>query len=58
MRTYANNAIWADELDQLVSGGANRVALGVGAEVSEIANVALLVGWGTVVLAARVDCMW
>jgi hypothetical protein len=55
-RTYADNAVWADELDQSVGDGADGVALGISLEVTEIANVTLLVGWGTVVLALGVDC--
>lgn len=54
-KTYADDAIWADELDQLVGGGAGGVSLGIGAEVSEVTNVTLLVGRGTVVLATGVD---
>ena len=53
--TYADDAIWADELDQLVGGGTGGVSLGIGAEVAEVTNVALLVGGGTVVLATGVD---
>ena len=54
-RTYADDAIRADELDQLVGGGAGGVSLGISAEVAEVTNVALLVGGGTVVLATGVD---
>lgn len=54
-KTYANDAIRADELDQLVGGGAGGVTLGISAEVAEVTNVALLVGRGTVVLATGVD---
>lgn len=54
-RTYTNDAIRADELDQLVGGGAGGVSLGISAEVAEVTNVALLVGGGTVVLATGVD---
>lgn len=53
--TYADDAIRADELDQLVGGGAGGVSLGISAEVAEVTNVALLVGRGTVVLATGVD---
>lgn len=55
-KTYANNAVWADQLDQLVGDRAGGVALGIGLEVSEVTNVALLISWGTVVLALWVDC--
>lgn len=54
-KTYADDAIRADELDQLVGGGAGGVSLGIGAEVAEVTNVALLVGRGTVVRATGVD---
>ena len=54
-KTYANNAIRAYELDQLVGGGAGGVSLGISAEVAEVTNVALLIGGGTVVLATGVD---
>lgn len=53
--TYANDAVWADELDLIVGGGAGGVALGISAEVAEVTNVALLVGGGAVVLATGVD---
>lgn len=56
--TYADDAVWADELDQLVGGGAGGVSLGIGLEVAEVTNVALLVGGGTVVLATGVDWRW
>ena len=57
-RTYANDALRSNELDELVGDGALGVALAVGLDVSEITNVALLVGRGTVGLAVGVDYKW
>ena len=53
--TYANDGLWADELDQLVGDGALGVALAVRLEVAQVADVALLVGWGAVLLVVWVD---
>jgi len=54
--TYADDALGADQLDQLVCVASLSIALGVGLEVTQVTNVALLVGWGTVCLVVRVDC--
>ena len=51
----AENALRADQLDELVGDAALAVALAVGLEVSEVTNVALTVGWRAVGLALRVD---
>lgn len=53
--TYADDAIWADQLDLIVADTAGRVALSIGGEVAEVTNMALLVRWGAVVLATGVD---
>ena len=42
----SEDALETDELDEVVGDGAFDVALGVGLEVAEVANVALLVGGG------------
>lgn len=54
--TYANDALGANELDQLVLNAALGVTLAIGLEVTEVTNVALLVAGGTVGLVVRVDC--
>lgn len=54
-QTHANNALGANELDKGVLDRALRVALGIGLNVAEVTNVALLVGGGTVGLAVGVD---
>jgi|SRR5690242_5397116 len=54
--TYANDALGANELDQLVLDAALGVTLAIGLEVTEVTNVALLVVGGTVGLVVRVDC--
>lgn len=54
--TYANDALGANELDQLVLDAALGVTLAVGLEVTEVTDVALLVVGGTVGLVVRVDC--
>lgn len=53
--TYANNALGADELDQLVLDTALGVTLAVSLEVTKVTDVALLVIGGTVGLVVRVD---
>jgi hypothetical protein len=50
------NALRADQLDELVRDGALGVALGVGLEVAQVADVALAVGGGAVGLVVGVDC--
>jgi hypothetical protein len=52
----AEHAFRADQLDELVRDGALGVALGVGLEVAQVADVALAVGGGTVGLVVGVDC--
>ena len=54
-QTHANNALRANELDQGVLHRALRVALAISLDVAEVADVALLVGGGTVGLAVGVD---
>lgn len=52
----AEDALWADQLDQLVLDRALCVALAIGFEVSEVTDVALRILWSTVLLAVWVDC--
>lgn len=52
----SEHTLWADELDEGVGQGAFGVALFVGFEVAEVADVALGVGGGTVLFAEGVDC--
>jgi hypothetical protein len=56
-KTYADDALGADQLDELVLDAALGVALAVGLDVTEVANVALLVAGGTVGLVVGVDCV-
>jgi hypothetical protein len=51
----AEDALRADQLDELVRDGALGVALAVGLEVAQVADVALAVGGSTVGLVVRVD---
>jgi len=51
----AEDALGADQLDELVRDGALGVALGVGLEVAQVADVALAVGGSTVGLVVGVD---
>ena len=53
--THADDAVLADELDQLVGDGALCVALAVRLEVTQVTDVADLVLGGAVVLAVGVD---
>lgn len=52
----AEHALGPDELDVLVGDGALGVALAVGFEVAEVADVALAVGGGAVGFGEGVDC--
>jgi hypothetical protein len=51
----AKDALWADQLDVLVSNRALAVALAISLEVSEVTDVALGVGGCAVSLAVWVD---
>lgn len=51
----AEDALGADQLDELVRDGALGVALSIGLEVTQVANVALAVGGGAVGLVVGVD---
>jgi hypothetical protein len=55
-KTYADDALGANEFDELVAHGALGVALGVRLDVAEVADVAVLVGRRAVGFAVRVDC--
>ena len=56
METYADDALGANQLNQGVGDGALGVALAIGLEVTEITDVADIVGTVAVVLAVGVDC--
>ena len=51
----AKNALWANELDQLVGNGALGIALAIGLEVAQVTNVTFGVRRGAVLLSLRVD---
>jgi hypothetical protein len=53
--TYANDAVRSDELDQLVLVAALSVALAIGLEVAQVADMALLIARSTVGLVVGVD---
>jgi hypothetical protein len=53
--TYANNALRADQLDEL-GGSALAIALSIGLEVAKVPNMADLISRSTVCLAVWVDC--
>jgi len=55
--TYANNTLWADQLDELVLNGANTVALSIGLEVAKVTNMADLIGRSAMCLSVWVDCI-
>lgn len=54
--SYANDALRTDELDELVRYGSLAVALAVSFEVAQVADVAVLIRWGAMLLVKRVDC--
>lgn len=56
VETYANDALGANDLDELVGHRALGVALGIRLDVAEVTNMAVLVGRGAVGLAVGVDC--
>lgn len=53
----AEHALRADQLDELVGDGTLGVALAIGLEVTEVANVTLAVARRAVGLGVRVDCV-
>jgi len=53
--TYADNALLPDQLNELVIMRTLSIALAVRLEVAQVANVALVILWGAVVLVVRVD---
>lgn len=55
MCTYADNALWSDQLDELISDCALAIALSISLEVSKVTNVTGLIGRSTVGLSVRVD---
>jgi hypothetical protein len=55
-QTYADNALGADQLDQLVGVASLGVTLAVSLEVAQVTDMALLVVGGTVGLVLGVDC--
>ena len=55
-RTYANDALRSNELDQLVLNASLGITLCIGLEVTKVTNVALLVLRGAVGLVVGVDC--
>jgi hypothetical protein len=55
-KTYANDTLGADELDQLVLDRALGVTLAIGLKVAKITNMANRVDPVTVCGSVRVDC--
>ena len=53
--TYADDALGADQLDQLVCDTSLRIALTISLEVAQVTDVALLVLGGTVCLVVGVE---
>jgi hypothetical protein len=52
----ANNALGANQLDQLVGDAALSIALAVGLEVAQVTDVALVILGSTVGLVVGIDC--
>jgi len=52
---YANNAVGADQLDELVCNCAGRFALAVSLEVAQVTDMALFIMRSTVGFVVRVD---
>ena len=55
LKTYANNAVGTDELDQRVGHGALGVALPVSLDVAQVTDVSGLIRGGSMVFAVGVD---
>jgi hypothetical protein len=53
--THANDALGANELDELVGHGSLGVALGVRLEVPEVTDVTVRISGRTMLLVERVD---
>lgn len=53
--TYSKNALGTNQLNQLVSGAADGIALGISLDVTQIADVSDLVGGRAVGLRERVE---
>ena len=53
----SDDALWADELDELIRYGALCVALSVSLEVAKVANVAVAVFWCAMFFVVGVDCV-
>lgn len=51
----ANDALGADQLNEFVFNRATRIARGIGLEVAEVTNVAVLIFRGAMLLVVRVD---
>jgi hypothetical protein len=54
-KTYANDTLGANQLDQLVRVASLSIALAVGLEVAQVTDVALVIFGGAVGLVVRVD---
>jgi hypothetical protein len=55
MLTYSNNALWTNQLDELVGGASLGVSLAIIFQVSQVTNMADLIVWSTMCLAVWVD---
>lgn len=53
---YANDALRADELDELVGHGALCVALAVRLDIAQVTDMAILISWSTMLRVMWVDC--
>ena len=56
MKTYANDALGSDQLDELILDGSLGVALGISLEVAQISDVTDVGGAVAVGCAVGVDC--
>ena len=53
--TYAEDALLANQFDMLVFDTALCVALGVGLEIAEVADVTFAILWSTMLFAEWID---
>jgi hypothetical protein len=54
-KSYANDALGANKLDESVRQSTLRVTLTISLEVAQVANMAVLIGRSTVLLAVWID---
>jgi hypothetical protein len=55
--TYSNDALWADQFDELIGGASLGISLTIIFQVAQVTNMAHLVFRSAVFLSVWVDCL-